>query len=172
MVSSATWRAVDVPYRFFDNHFIDDADAVITIEPGTTLEFDRGAGLRVNGGALSVVGTSDDRIVFTSASGNPDDWRGLGIASSSDENVLDFVTMEKAGRTWGAINDSNRTNLYVAEFAKVAVTNSAFNDSGGWGIYVDDDGEVTDADGDAIDPTTEGGNSFSGNAEVDNVRLP
>ncbi len=172
VVSSATWRAVDVPYRFFDNHFIDDADAVITIEPGTTLEFDRGAGLRVNGGALSVVGTSDDRIVFTSASGNPDDWRGLGIASSSDENVLDFVTMEKAGRTWGAINDSNRTNLYVAEFAKVAVTNSAFNDSGGWGIYVDDDGEVTDADGDAIDPTTEGGNTFSGNAEVDNVRLP
>lgn len=171
LISSATWRAVDVPYRFFGDHFIDDADAVITIEPGTALEFDRRAGLRVNGGALSAVGTSDERIVFTSASGNPDDWRGLGIASNSDENVLDFVTIENAGQTWSDINDRNSTNLYVAAFSKVAVTNSAFNGSGGWGIYVADNGEVTDAAGDPINPATEGGNSFLGNDSGD-VSLP
>ena len=171
LVSSATWRAVDVPYRFFDNHFINDADAVITIEPGTTLEFDRGAGLRVDAGALSAIGTSDDRIVFTSASGNPDDWRGLGISSNSDDNALDFVTMENAGRSWSVINNGNSTNLYVDAFSKVAVTNSAFNDSAGWGIYVANNGEVTDAAGDPINPATEGGNTFSGNDSGD-VRLP
>ena len=163
LLSSATWRAVDVPYRFFGNHFVDDPDAVITIEPGTILEFDSSAGMRVNSGALSAVGTSADRIVFTSASGNPDDWRGLGIASNSDDNALDFVTMENAGTNWSAINNGNGSNLYVHGFSKVAVTNSAFNDSGGWGIYVATNGVVTDAAGDPINPAVEGGNTFSGN---------
>jgi len=163
LVNSATWRAVDVPYRFFGDHFVEDQDAVITIEPGTTLEFDTGSGLRVNSGALRAVGTSEDRIVFTSASGNPDDWRGLGISSNSDENALDFVTMENAGRTWTPINDRNATNLFVDEFSRVAVTNSAFNDSGGWGIYVSANAGVTDAAGDPIDPFVEGDNTFSGN---------
>ena len=171
LVSSAMWRAVDVPYRFFGNHFVEDSGAVITIEPGTTLEFDTSSGMRVNSGALSAVGTSADRIVFTSASGNPNDWRGLGISSNSDDNALDYVTMENAGRTWTVINGSNATNLFVNQFSKVAVTNSEFNNSGGWGIYIRDDGVVTNAAGDSINPAIEGGNTFSGNV-TGNVRLP
>ncbi len=53
----------------------------------------------------------------------------------------------------------------------MAVTNSAFNDSGGWGIYVDDDGVVTDAAGDPIDPFLEGDDTFSNTATGD-VSLP
>ena len=165
LLSSATWRAVDVPYRFFGDHIVEDQDAVITIEPGTILEFDTRSGLRVNSGALRAVGTSADRIVFTSASGNPNDWRGLGISSDRDENVLDFVTMENAGRTWTPINRNRSTNLFVNEFSKVAVTNSAFNNSGGWGIFVWENGEVTNAAGDVIDPFVEGNNTFANNPD-------
>jgi hypothetical protein len=171
LVSSATWRAVDVPYRFFDNHFVDDAGAVITIEPGTTLEFDTNAGFRVDAGALRALGTTGARIVFTSASGNPNDWRGVGISSNDARNALDFVTIEKAGRTWSAVNRSTSTNLFVNEFSRVAVTNSAFNDSGGWGIYVWDNGLVTDAGGNPINPQTQGNNTFTNNTSGA-VRLP
>ncbi len=169
--SSATWRQVDVPYRFFDNHFINDSGALITIDPGTTLEFDASSGLRVNSGALRAQGTNADRIVFTSASGNPNDWRGVGISSNSTQNALDFVTLENAGRTWSVINDGRATNLFVDSFSRVAVTNSAFNDSGGWGIYIANDGDVTNAAGTSINPATEGSNTFSGNVSG-TVRLP
>ncbi|TVR95624.1 MAG: Ig-like domain-containing protein [Trueperaceae bacterium] len=171
LVSSATWRAVDVPYRFSGNHVVDDPGAVITVDPGVTLEFETSSGMRVDSGALSAVGTSDDRIVFTSATGDPNGWRGLGISSNSADNALDFVTMENAGQTWSSINGNNATNLFVDAFSRVAVTNSAFNDSGGWGIYIEEDGEVTDAAGTSINPLTEGDNTFTNNTEGD-VRLP
>lgn len=45
------------------------------------------------------------------------------------------------------------------------VTNSAFNNSAGWGIY--NSGTTTNANGAAIDPATQGGNTFSGNANGD-----
>lgn len=162
-ITSQTWRNLDLPYRFFGNHFINDPMAMVTIEPGTIIRFD--GGLRVNAGALRAVGTENDRITFTSVGGDPGDWRGVGINSSSSDNALQFVTIEDAGDSWNAINNSNPSNLYVSGVGRIVVTNNAFENSSGWGIY--NDGTITDASGAAINPATNGNNTFSGNASGD-----
>ena len=161
-------RTLDVAYRFFGNHFIEASAVTMEIEPGNRLEFD-GAGLRVNAGALRAVGTPgpDGGITFTSASGNSGGWRGVGIASGSEDNALQYVTMENAGMTFGVINSSRSTNLWVGTGGRIAVTDSAFNDSSGYGIYIEGTGVVTDQAGTTIDPSTEGNNSFDGNADGD-----
>ncbi|MBN1944223.1 MAG: hypothetical protein JW797_01050, partial [Bradymonadales bacterium] len=161
LTTSATWRAIDVPYRFLGRNYIDDGGATITIQPGTILEFDSASGLRLNAGTLRAPGTGDDPITFTSASGNSNDWYGIGIASGSANNLLDHVLIENAGQTYSTINNSRSTNLYVGTSGRIAVTNSAFDNSGGWGIY--NQGTITDQAGDTIDPATQGNNSFDNN---------
>lgn len=136
ITASARWRAADVPYRFAGNHVLVDPGAVITIEAGARLEFESSAGMRVNAGALRALGASDAPVTFTSASGNPDGWRGLGIASSSELNELRFVAMANAGATWSVINDGNSTNLYLGPDARVSITDSTFASSGGHGIVL------------------------------------
>ncbi|MBW6457367.1 MAG: Ig-like domain-containing protein, partial [Trueperaceae bacterium] len=71
VVASATWRALDVPYRFFHAHVVNDPAAVIAIAPGAVLEFTNQAGIRVGAGALRAIGTAAAKITFTSVSGDP-----------------------------------------------------------------------------------------------------
>jgi hypothetical protein len=167
---SATWRALDVPYRFFQAHVVNDPAAVIAIGPGAVLEFTDQGGIRVGAGALRAIGTAVAPVTFTSASGEAGDWYGVGIFSDSDQNALDHVLMEKAGTTSDTINGMQPSNLYVAAAGAIAVTNSAFNDADhpvltqpAWGMYIADGGQVSDQAGDAIDPESEGDNTFSGN---------
>lgn len=170
LIASATWRAVDVPYRFAQAHVLNDDGAVIAIEPGAVLEFATQGGLRVGAGALRAVGTAAAPVTFTSVSGSSGDWYGVGVHSSSDLNALDHVLMEKAGTTSDTINGMQPSNLYVAATGVIAVTNSAFNDADhpvlaqpAWGMFIADGGQVTDQGGTGIDPESEGGNTFSGN---------
>lgn len=160
ITTSQTWQNLDLPYRFFGNHFIEDPDATVTIEPGTTLQFDN-AGLRVSAGSLVAVGTASERITFTSASGNPDGWRGVAVSSSSTENRIQHATLANAGARNTALNGFNGGNLVVLSGGVVAVTDSAFNNSSRAGIYTR--GTITDQTGTTIDPLTQGNNSFSGN---------
>ncbi len=179
ITTSQTWQNLDIPYRFFENHFINDPAATVTIEPGTTLQFDGNSGLRVNAGALSAIGTASERITFTSASGSTGGWRGIGINSGSSSNALRFVRLENAGRTFGVINGGRSTNLYVSSIGVIAVTETGFTGSSGHGIYMDG-GSITDADGTAVAGADAAafeaalvslGNSFSGNASGA-VRIP
>jgi hypothetical protein len=163
--TSQTWQNLDLPYRFFGNHFIEDPDATVTIEPGTTLQFDSSSGLRVSAGSLVAVGTPGERITFTSASGNPDGWRGVAVSSSSAENRIQHATLANAGVRNTALNGFNGGNLVVLSGGVVAVTDSAFNNSSRAGIYTR--GTITDQTGTTIDPLTQGNNSFSGNAGLD-----
>jgi hypothetical protein len=178
VVTDQLWQNLDIPYRFFDNHFINDPAATVTIEPGTTLQFDRNSGLRVNAGALSAIGTAAERITLTSASGSTGDWRGLAINSGGD-NALRFVILENAGRTWTAINNGRASNLYVTDLGEVALTETTIRGSSGHGIYMDG-GTITDAagapvtgaDAAAFQAALESlGNSFSNNASG-HVRIP
>jgi hypothetical protein len=140
--------------------------AALTLLPGTVLQFETSSGLRVaDGGSLRAEGTAANPIRLTSASGDPNDWRGVGINSSSNANALRFVTLENAGQTFSTINNSRSTNLYVSSAGVIAATDSAFNNSSGWGIY--NDGAITDAAGAPIDPATQGNNTFSGNSSGD-----
>ena len=136
--ASATWPAVDVPYRFSTSHFINEGSAVITIAAGARLEFATWAGLAVQAGALRVEGESGAPVTFSSASGITNDWYGLGILSSSDQNLLRYAVVENAGKTHGTINGHQSTNAYLGPTGRVSITNSTFRTAGneGYGIYV------------------------------------
>ena len=131
-----TWPALDVPYRFFGKHFIDDAAAVVTIEAGAELEFDEGAGLRVNDGALKALGTADEPVVFTAARKEPGEWSGLVISSSSPDTELDFVNAEYGGAQGLGFNGNTSGSLILVEGARASVTSSTFAHGSEYGVAV------------------------------------
>ena len=170
VTTDQTWQNLDIPYRFFGNTFVNDPAATVTIDPGTTLQFDN-AGIRVDAGVLRAIGTANERITFTSPAGNKGDWLGVAIISGNTENAIRYATFENTGGRSTPLNDFTRTSLLVATSGRVAVTDSEFNRSTGWGIYLDGTAVVTDQAGDPIDPETEGGNTFDDN-DLGDVRTP
>ncbi len=81
--------------------------------------------MRVGAGALRAIGTAGDRITFTSGSGDPGDWRGVGAWSTNNQNAFPFVTMDDAGEQDTEINGFTGANLYVASSGRIAVSDSA-----------------------------------------------
>lgn len=81
------------------------ADVTLTIEPGVEVRGTAGSSLVVNG-ALNAVGTQEQRIIFTSDSGQQD-WSGIhlttSVESSPRPSALRLVTIERATRgiKWG-----------------------------------------------------------------------
>ena len=101
--------------------------ATLTIEPGVVLRFKRGGALHVEyasgvgdpsqtaSGVLIAAGTSEKRIVFTSAEASPaaGDWLGVQFGAIPDaRNVMDFTTVEFAG---GATVSGSDSCLYAME---------------------------------------------------------
>jgi hypothetical protein len=71
-------------------------DATLTIEPGSTVKFDEGKGLGVEG-KLIALGTESDQITFTSnlSSKTPGDWSSITFFESADNlSVLDHMKLE------------------------------------------------------------------------------
>lgn len=99
VVGSQTWRKQDVPYRFADRngHVIDDDAAVVTVEPGTRLEFQQGEGMEIRRGALKAQGTADAPIVFTGVQPVRGYWAGLAFLSRHADNLLEHVEVSYAG---------------------------------------------------------------------------
>lgn len=106
----ATMRDLGVPYRIGQgtNKQMRVEDATLTIQPGATLRFEKGAGFEVHHqnedadakAALVAVGTAQHPIVFTSASAAPaaGDWVGLWFGGRpSAKNQLENVRIEYAG---------------------------------------------------------------------------
>lgn len=81
------------------------ADVTLTIEPGVQVRGTAGSSLVVEG-ALSAVGTQEQRIIFTSDSGQQD-WGGIHLTTSGESSqrpsALRFITVERATRgiKWG-----------------------------------------------------------------------
>lgn len=115
---SATMKEVGVPYRVGDGHAADSlrvtensitkAPSTLTIEPGVTMKFTKGAsfnvefftGDRAARGAVVAIGTAAKPIVFTSAEPNPKsgDWQGLAFGGIPlGTNKLDHVKIDYAG---------------------------------------------------------------------------
>ncbi|VGO16047.1 hypothetical protein PDESU_04637 [Pontiella desulfatans] len=69
------------------------SNATLTIEPGVTLRFQAGTGLRVEEGTLSALGTVFDPIVLTSAEASPapGDWSGLYLGPDAGASELTHV---------------------------------------------------------------------------------
>jgi hypothetical protein len=71
----------------------------VTVEAGTVMEFESGAGLKINGDATAfqALGTPEDRIKMTGTTEQQGFWQGVGINSANNNNRLENVTLEYAG---------------------------------------------------------------------------
>jgi hypothetical protein len=86
------------------------SNAILTIQPGTTIRFASGKYLRMGGGtpgSLIADGTPVDPVVFTGESATPGYWDGLWFPDNSDAlgagSVLDNCVIEYGGSGAGAL---------------------------------------------------------------------
>jgi hypothetical protein len=166
--TSGAWRNHGVPYRIPEGHGVgigsQTGTAVVTIEPGTVIQFGLDAYLHVGytvSAGLIAEGTAANPITFTSAQANPQpgDWRHIYFSDTSVDAQcrLKHCVIEYGGGVVGALES------IAIEDALPSITDCEINHSGGYGISL--------GGGEYPDPATlESANSFSGNAG-DNVHV-
>ena len=113
--------------------------AVLTIAPGTVIQFEAGVRVRISGGTIVAVGSSGNQIVFRGKEQTKGYWRGLYFGASSTNNIMSFTTVRDAGSSTtqqGAI-EAVASRLTLTDSL---LTNNAFN-----GLFAD--GQTTDLSG-------------------------
>jgi len=94
LTADTTLDAVSGPWHV-TNDLIVPAGTTLTIEPGTTLFFDAGAGIVVQqGGCLIADGTENERIRLTRVPDSGSSWEGIDLRNSLEDNRLSYVDME------------------------------------------------------------------------------
>ncbi len=162
-IADATWSNLDAPYRVSGETDL-EGDTRITIEAGTELFFGPGAQFTIaddESGAV-IEGEEGNEIVLTGTEEEPGHWNGIFITSDSPDNVIDHAVIEYAGRDALGAGDAEPANLTVGDanfVGSVMADNSVFQNSGGHGIYVSENGDINE---DICDV-----NSFADNADGD-----
>ena len=98
LAGSALLTRDNIPYRITNDLSV-PADATLTIQAGTTIQFrDRDDDLFVSG-TLIARGNLENPIRFTSddLERNPDQWGSIVLGEGSDESVLEHATIEYGG---------------------------------------------------------------------------
>ncbi len=110
----------------------------LTLEPGVFMNFDSGKGMQVglysgyyHGGELYAVGTSDNRIIFRSASGINGDWEGIFFEDRSDWNGS-TSTLKYCNVVRG-----NAYNIRCNNTTQPTIDNCIFANSTGYGILIE-----------------------------------
>ncbi|PQJ36172.1 hypothetical protein BSZ35_17595 [Salinibacter sp. 10B] len=93
-----TVSALNVPYQISGTRQIEDGSDV-TVEAGTVMEFESGAGLKIVGDptAFKAQGSEAERVLMTGTTKQKGFWQGVGINSANKNNRLEHVTLEYAG---------------------------------------------------------------------------
>lgn len=142
VTDSATWPALDVPYRPKVNVFV---EAPLEIAPGAEFQFEQNRGIRVRGdGRLRAAGEQTDPITFAGVEGISGFWKGISFVNSlSEDNVLEQVVIANGGSSeWVGGAKPDRANLMVAgggNAAAVTVSDSTISGSGKYGIAIGND---------------------------------
>jgi hypothetical protein len=153
----ATWTDLGVPYR------IDETPTVashLTVESGTTVEFDRSQGLRVvESGALTATGEPDSPVTFTGRSADPGYWAGLWFEDSDrEENRLENVVVEYGGGLLPSFAEAGANVVVDGENGQsIAIDDSVVRASASNGVAFGQAAQVR---------------SFEGNELVDNGSNP
>ena len=75
------------------------AGSTLQVLPGTTLFFDPGAGITVQGGRLLAEGTRFNEVRFTLYPGAAGTWDGLQLVNTMQDNRLTWAVIEYGGTT-------------------------------------------------------------------------
>ena len=138
-----TISAIGVPYRLSGVRSIDDGSDV-TVEAGTTFEFESGAGLKIDGSATAfrAQGAQADSVRLTGTSEQKGFWDGIGVTSDNVENEMSYVVVEYAGGE-ELYTFSTAGNIQV-NGGQLELTNSLIQDSGSYGL-TNDGGSVSES---------------------------
>jgi hypothetical protein len=136
-------------------------NALLTIEPGTEIEFQSGAGIIIEtAGSLKAVGTTTAKITLRGATDVQGAWKGLYIRSNNVTNEINHCIIKGGGQGSFDGNSTLVANIRVNLSAKLKLLNSEVSKSGKHGLYTDG------LDSDERSPITLfSGNTFSSNAD-------
>ncbi|MEM7417747.1 MAG: Ig-like domain-containing protein [Gemmatimonadota bacterium] len=138
--TSQLWQNHGTFYRVMDRTFV---RAALTIEPGTTIEFEQGAHLIVDdGGSLNAVGDALNRITFRGREALSGYWKGLEFGTVSASNRLEYVDLMHAGSD-GWFGGSNSTGtINVDGNGGLVVANATISLTGGYAGIVRNGGSL------------------------------
>jgi len=131
-----------------------DIEAELTIEPGTTIEFESGTGFEVTeqAGAINSQGTEEDPILFTGTNEQSGWWNGIYFEDSSNQNnILDHVTIKYGGGE--EYFRSGSGNVIIGRDnrdAAVEITNSTLQQSGNYGLWLHEEAEIRNFENNTI----------------------
>ncbi len=156
-----TVSPIDVPYRVAGVRLIQEGSDV-TVEAGTTFEFESNGGLKVNGDATAfkAQGAEADSIVFTGETKQAGYWEGLGFDSANSTNELSHVKVEYGGggELYTFIGDV--ANIQVLEGAQLTLENSLIKDSADYGLYADDGASAVSESNNTYQDNVSGGTNY------------
>lgn len=130
------WKKADGPHLIRGDVYVESENgAVLTIEAGTVVQFEKGATLRVGYGSTSGVlkaeGTAESPITFTSALNNKakGDWGFIWIGEGGTSTVMAHCKVMYGGGDTAAVIVDGVGNYPT-------IRNSVFENNAGYGIKV------------------------------------
>jgi hypothetical protein len=131
----AVWRDHGIPYLLSEGLGVENS-AILTLEPGTQLEFPPGSSVYVgqlSPGTLRAIGTAERQIVFTSSLPEPipGTWQGLSIqALGTTETLLEHVIVEWGGTPGRPSDGGSGGAILIARDLGPIVRNVLIRDAG------------------------------------------
>lgn len=136
---------------------------LLTIEPGTEIQFNSGAGLLIEtGGSLKAVGSVSDKINMHGATDAAGSWKGIYIRSNNVVNEITHCIVSGGGQSSFDGATTLVANIRVNLGAKLKLTNSEISKSGKDGLRTDG------LDSDEQNPIS----AFSNNTFSNNTNFP
>ncbi|MCX7958174.1 MAG: hypothetical protein N3B13_03935 [Deltaproteobacteria bacterium] len=136
VTKTAVWKNNGVPYFIKQNVYI---KAGVEIEAGTTLLMGEKTKISVSdGGSIKTFGTNEKPVTITSSkpSKGKGDWISVEIYSTASSDIsFDYTVLEYGG-------DNGYGLLWIDEGAKVSITNTTFQQSSSYGLYLDEGAEL------------------------------
>lgn len=138
--TAQTWKNHGASYRVMDRTFVRGA---LTIEPGTTVEFEQGAHLIVDdGGSLNAVGTAVERITFRGREALSSYWKGIEFETVSVSNRIEYADFLHAGSDAWTGGANATATIHVTADGSLVMENSTFGMTGGYAAIIRNGGSL------------------------------